>query len=63
MTHMLDFMVEFCGNMITLCIYVYVIIVRHAYRDARALQGQLGDVCIEAMFILICQGLLYIRIM
>ena len=39
---MLDFMVEFCGEVITLCIYVYVIIVRHAYMDARALQGQLA---------------------
>ena len=42
MNDMLHFMVEFCGNKVTLCIYVYVIIVRHAYKDVRALQGQLA---------------------
>ena len=42
MTDTLDFMVEFCGEVITLCIYVCIIIVRHVYRDTRALQGQLA---------------------
>ena len=42
MTDTLGFMVEFCGKLITLCIYVCIIIVRHAYRDVRALQGQLA---------------------
>ena len=40
--NMLHFMVEFCGHIITLCVYVYVIIARHTYRDTRALQGQLA---------------------
>ena len=42
MTDTLDFMVEFCSNVIPSCIHVHVIIVRHAYRDARALHWQLA---------------------